>query len=211
MKISNIKTGIIASTAIGAAAATMVWTQLAVAQSPAPKAALPAAIPASASAPVAASVPVPDNAKLTLMIQLHVAALSLANLTGNYTVLHSLGTPAFQTANPVAKLAENFSGFRNQGVDISPALLFAPILVGPPKMEPDNVVRVTGFYATAPQRIAFDLAFQPASGAWRLADIKVRTVIAEPAPKVAQAAPIETGSLPAAETKAKAPKSAAKK
>ena len=197
--MSKLTIGIVAVSALLSAHAAM-------AQSPAPKAGQPAPVSAAATA----TVPVPDDAKLTLMIQLHVAALSLANLTGNYTTLHSLGTPAFQAANPVAKLADNFSGFRNRAIDISPALLFAPILVGPPKMEPNDVVRVTGFYATSPQRIAFDLAFQPAGGAWRLADIKVRTVVPE-SPKVAQAAPIETGSLPAAEAKAKAPKTASKK
>ena len=43
--------------------------------------------------------PMPDNAKLTLLIQMHIAALSQANLTGNYSVLHALGSPAFQAVN----------------------------------------------------------------------------------------------------------------
>ena len=157
-----------AAACLAAVAATAGWTQMAIAQE------------AAAQAEVAA-VPVPDNSKLTLMIQLHVAALSLANLTGDYSVLHALGSPAFKTVNPVEKLAENFSSFRQHGIDISPALLFAPILLGPAKMGPDNVLHVAGFYATKPQRIAFELSFQPADNAWRLADIQVRTVVPDPA------------------------------
>ena len=67
-------------------------------------------------------VPMPDNAKLTLLIQMHIAALSQANLTGNYSVLHALGSPAFQAVNSTAQLAANFTVFRSQGIDISPTI-----------------------------------------------------------------------------------------
>src|SRR5690242_223185 len=80
-------------------------------------------------------VPMPDNAKLTLLIQMHIAALSQANLTGNYSVLHALGSPAFQAVNSIAQLAANFAVFRSQGIDISPAILLPPMLTGQPKME----------------------------------------------------------------------------
>ena len=162
-----------AAVAVFALGLTVGWTRLALAEDAAP------APEAEAAAP--ASVPIPDNSKLTLMIQLHVAALALSNLTGDYSVLYALGSPAFKAANPVEKLSDNFSSFRKQGIDISPALLFAPILLGPARMGPDNVLHVAGFYATKPQRIAFELAFQPANNAWRLADIQVRTVVPDPA------------------------------
>lgn len=150
----------------------------------------PAAAPPAAAQPAAAQpgVPMPDNAKVTLMIQLHVAALGLANLTGNYSVLHALGTPAFQTANTLQGLSDRFAGFRNNGVDISPALVYAPVLIGTPIMEPNNVMRVAGFYPTAPQRIAFELAFQPSNNMWRLADIQVRTLLPNPEPQPAPVA-----------------------
>jgi len=175
---------------IGAVAAY--WPALAIADDAAPT--------------LTASVPVPDNSKLTLMIQLHVSALALANLTGNYSVLRDLGSPAFQAANTPEKLAESFSGFRKQGIDISPALLFAPILLGPPQMDANNVMRLAGFYATKPQRIAFELLFQPAGNAWRLADIQVRTVV----PQLAQVAP-DAAAPTAAEAPAPVVKPKAKK
>ncbi len=167
---------------------TVGWTRLAMAEDAAPAPEVEAAAPAS--------VPIPDNSKLTLMIQLHVAALALSNLTGDYSVLYALGSPAFKAANPVEKLADNFSSFRKQGIDISPALLFAPILLGPAKMDANNVLKVAGFYATKPQRIAFELAFQPANNAWRLADIQVRTVVPDPA--AGAVAPPPAAKAPAA-------------
>ena len=177
-----------AAVAVFALGLTVGWTRLAMAEDAAP------APEAEAAAP--ASVPIPDNSKLTLMIQLHVAALALSNLTGDYSVLYALGSPAFKAANPVEKLADNFSSFRKQGIDISPALLFAPILLGRAKMDANNVLKVAGFYATKPQRIAFELAFQPANNAWRLADIQVRTVVPDPA--AGAVAPAPAAKAPAA-------------
>ena len=193
-------TRLAAVASVAAVAAAFGWTQLATSPAVAEDAVAQPADPAPAAEPAptapAATVPIPDNAKLTLMIQLHVAALSLSNLTGDYSVLFALGSPAFRAANPVEKLSQNFASFRSQGIDISPALLFAPILLGPPKMGPDNVLHVAGFYATKPQRIAFELAFQPANNAWRLADIQVRTVVPDPA--AGTLAPAAAAKAPAA-------------
>ena len=175
-----------------------------------PQALAQAPAPGSTAKSVVAAAPkvsIPDAAKLTLLIQLHITALSQANLTGNYTVLRDLGSPKFQAENSPEKLSENFKSFRKQGIDISPATLFPPVLSEAPSMDADNVMRLVGGYDTKPQRISFNLAFQPINNAWRLVDIAVQTTA--PAP--------ETGSLPAAkaappaEEKAKSPKAAAKK
>jgi hypothetical protein len=135
---------------------------------------------AQTAQPVAPTrVPMPDNAKLTLLIQMHIAALSQANLTGNYSVLHALGSPAFQAVNSAAQLAANFTVFRSQGIDISPAILLPPMLTGPPKMEGADLLRVSGQYDTKPQRVVFEMAFQAVNNAWRLAGISVSTVAAD--------------------------------
>jgi hypothetical protein len=135
---------------------------------------------AQTAQPVApARAPMPDNAKLTLLIQMHIAALSQANLTGNYSVLHALGSPAFQAVNSAAQLAANFTVFRSQGIDISPAILLPPMLTGPPKMEGADLLRVSGQYDTKPQRVVFEMAFQAVNNAWRLAGISVSTVAAD--------------------------------
>jgi hypothetical protein len=135
---------------------------------------------AQTAQPVAPTrVPMPDNAKLTLLIQMHIAALSQANLTGNYSVLHALGSPAFQAVNSAAQLAANFTVFRSQGIDISPAILLPPMLTSPAKMEGADLLRVSGQYDTKPQRVVFEMAFQAVNNAWRLAGIAVSTVAAD--------------------------------
>src|SRR6478672_4530485 len=74
-------------------------------------------VKAQAAQPTAPmGVPMPDDGKITLLIQMHIAALSQANLTGNYSVLQGLGSPAFQAVNSTAQLAANFTVFRSQGI-----------------------------------------------------------------------------------------------
>src|ERR1700694_5457983 len=46
----------------------------------------------------------PPPEQMAMLIQTSVVALSQANLTGNFTVLHALGAPGFQQANPPTKL-----------------------------------------------------------------------------------------------------------
>lgn len=187
--------------------AVAVWllcgTSLAIAQVPAKTAAPKAATPAPIIAKT--TVPIPETSKLTLMIQLHVAALGLANLTGNYTVLHALGSPTFQAENSPAKLAENFAPFRTKGIDISPALLFPPVLLAAPRPEAKDIVRVVGFYNTSPQRIAFEFAFQAVNNAWRLADIKVQTVVPDRVANDAPTAAVAATAEPATAKVGKAP------
>ncbi len=121
-------------------------------------------------------VAVPDDGKITLLIQTHIAALSHAILTGNYTVLHALSSPAFQSLNSAAQLAQKFAAFQARGIDIGPAILMPPVLSERPKMDSSGLLRVSGYYETRPQRVVFDMAFQPVNGAWRLSGIAVSTV-----------------------------------
>ena len=123
----------------------------------------------------------PDNAKITLLVQTYIAALSHANLTGNYTVLHAMASPAFQSLNSPAQLAQKFAAFRTQGIDIGPAILLPPILSGPPALEGAGLLHVSGHYETKPQRVVFDMVFQPVNNVWRLAGIAVSTVVPQAA------------------------------
>jgi hypothetical protein len=133
------------------------------------------------SPPPAAAQPKPEKPQmpgadqLTLLIQTHMVALSQAMLTGNYTVLHALGAPSFQQANSPQKLAETFSGFRTHNIDLTPIILYPPVLSGPPAMDDNGMVHVTGSYKTQPQQVDFDLMFQPVAGAWRLFSISAKT------------------------------------
>lgn len=140
--------------------------------------------PKGVVAPVPKGPGMPNAKQMALLIQTFMVALSQANLTNNFTVLHALGAPSFQKENPPEKLSQTFSGFRAKGIDLLPIILYSPTLLQPPEFVSSDVLRVTGYYRTAPQQIHFDVLLQPLEGAWRLFGISVST---RPAPAEAAA------------------------
>lgn len=130
---------------------------------------------ADAKALAAAKPAMPDTNKLAILVQTAVVALSQANLTGNYSVLHALGAPGFQKDNPPAKLAETFADLRAKGIDLTPVIIFSPILMREPAIDDKGMLRLTGYYKTAPQRVHFDLLFQFVTDQWQLLGIALRT------------------------------------
>lgn len=128
-----------------------------------------------ASGTVADAEIMPTDYRLNLLIRTTIIALNQANQTGNYTVLRDLGAPDFQTANTAAKLSEAFSALRASGFDLSPILFFEPKLVKKPEIRDNGLLRLSGFFATQPQQVNFDLAFQKARAEWRLYGIALTT------------------------------------
>jgi hypothetical protein len=141
----------------------------------------------SGEAPAANSI-IPNEYRMNLMIRTTIVALNQANQTGNYSVLRDLGAPGFQAANTPTRLAEAFSQLRNRNFDLAPVLFFDPKLVRPPAVQPNGLLRLSGFFPTAPQRVEFDLAFQLVEGNWRLFAIAVDTNASPDAAAVAPAA-----------------------
>lgn len=136
----------------------------------------------------AASSPLPDDTKLTLLIRTTLIALNQANATGNYSVLRDLAAPGFQAGNSQARLAEIFAALRGRNLDLSPILFFDPKLVQPPAIQPDGRLRITGFFDTRPERVIFDLMFETVEGDWRLFGIAIDVMPPE-APKADGAPP----------------------
>jgi hypothetical protein len=152
----------------------------------------------AADAKAPASI-IPNEYRMNLMIRTTIVALNQANQTGNYSVLRDLGAPGFQAANTPTRLAELFAELRNRNFDLAPVLFFDPKLVRPAAVQPNGLLRLSGFFPTAPQRVDFDLAFQLVGGSWRLFAIAVDT---SPAPDGVEAAkpPVDTAK-PAADSK----------
>ena len=132
---------------------------------------------------------IPNEYRMNLMIRTTIVALNQANQTGNYSVLRDLGAPGFQIANTPTRLAELFAQLRNQNFDLSPVLFFDPKLIRPPAVQPNGLLRLSGFFPTAPQQVNFDLAFQLVDGSWRLFAIAVDTSPSPAGPEAAQATP----------------------
>ena len=125
--------------------------------------------------------PVPSDDKLLILINSTIIALNQANATGNYTVLRDMAAPAFKRVNSPERLAQVFANLRNRNLDLSPVVLFQPKLLRKPAISDRGMLRITGFFPTAPERVNFDLVFQPVRGRWRLFGIAVNTQRAQPA------------------------------
>jgi len=137
-----------------------------------------------------------------MMIFSTLIALNQANATGNYSVLRDMGAPGFQSANSVARIAEAFADLRGRNLDLSPILLFQPKLLRRPQLNAKGMLRVTGFFATRPDQVNFDLIFEPRDGQWKLFGLAVDTGQAKPpAASAEQPAPAQaTNPAPAAKT-----------
>lgn len=121
----------------------------------------------------------PDPYKLNMMIRSAIIALNQANKTGNYTVLQDLGAPSFRASNNSARLAQIFADLRQRNRDLSPILFFTPKLARQPHINRNGILRLVGYFPTAPERVNFDLYFQMTRGDWRIFGIGVATTPAE--------------------------------
>jgi hypothetical protein len=117
-----------------------------------------------------AAIPMPNRAQQLILLQSTLAALDQANLTGDYGVLVKLSARQFQLTNTPEELAASFRGFRENGIDLSPVLLYAPRWTQAPWIE-NGVLRMVGVFDTNPQQVTFDLAFILEEGRWKIVGI----------------------------------------
>jgi hypothetical protein len=113
-----------------------------------------------------------DAEILLTLVRLTMAAVHQANLTGNYTVLRDLGTPAFLERNSAADLTRIFAPIHNAKVDLGAAVLLEPRL-SKAALTPERMLHLVGALATKPVPVAFELLFQPIEGVWRIHGIAI--------------------------------------
>lgn len=127
----------------------------------------------STTPPVSNYQPVPSELELAKLIWSTLAAIDHANLSGNYSVLRDISSPAFQIANDPSRLGLIFSGIRESRLDLANTLLLAPTYAEAPKILAENVLQVRGYFGLRPTAIAFDLQFQWSQGKWRLFGVSI--------------------------------------
>jgi hypothetical protein len=138
----------------------------------------PKPAPQATAGPVAPGGPppgvaMPDNFKLNMMIRTAIIGLNQANQTGNYTVLRDLGASSFRASNDPSRLAEIFAHLRKRQIDLSPILFFTPKIVQQPQIDQRGLLRLVGFFPTAPEQVSFDIYYLFEGGQWRLFGIGV--------------------------------------
>ncbi len=115
-------------------------------------------------APAASAAPQPlklDPKAVLVLVRSALTALDQANKTGNYSVLHDLGSPDFQRDNTVAKLGEIFAGQRNAGLDLGGALILEPTITLQPRIETSGLLHLEGYFpVNTDGRLNFELLYQ---------------------------------------------------
>jgi hypothetical protein len=123
-----------------------------------------------------ASLAVPPPEVLLMLVRTSLVALNQANFTGNYTVLHALGTPQLQASISPAQFAIAFTNLRDQKLDLSPILVLTPELTVPPSLDRKGTLRLEGVFRTTPVHLSFVIVLRPISGVWRIDGISVSTI-----------------------------------
>ena len=134
-------------------------------------AATPATPPQAAPGPPADTL----QPQMLYLVRSTLLALNDANRTGNYTVLRDLSAPSMRERVTAADLATVFAALRKSNLDLGMAALAAPELDGPPMLDQARRLVLKGEYATQPNRVVFELVFEPVGGHWRLFDVMIAT------------------------------------
>jgi hypothetical protein len=125
---------------------------------------------AAGSSP-APSLPAPET--MLALVRTSLLALDHALRTGNFTVLHGLGSPFLQQRLSVDQLARAFVALREKRPDLAAIAVATPMLTQQPLILENGMLRLTGHFPTRKQDIRFEMVFEAASGEWRLAGMDV--------------------------------------
>ena len=133
------------------------------------------------------SQPVPSELELAKLVWSTMAMVDHANRSGNYSVLRDTSASAFQIQNDPSRLTEIFAPVRALRIDLSNALIVAPVYTGGPTLLQSDVFRVQGYFPLRPSPIFFDFYFQWEQGRWKLFGISIQpATMTQPTPPQAQ-------------------------
>ena len=136
--------------------------------------------------------PVPGPEQLLYLIRTTLMTLHGANITGNYTVLRDIASPAMQARNSAADLSAAFADLRRRGVDVGMVALVTPQLASEPYVDDQGILVLRGLLPLQPVQINFELQFMPVINQWRMSGMAVGTQAAPPMPAEADKTPDKT-------------------
>jgi hypothetical protein len=128
----------------------------------------------NAGRPVLGSQPF-SMGEATYLVRSTLMTLNDADRSGNYSVLRDLAAPEFQARNSAADLAQSFLDLRRRKFDLFAVSFATPQFNPSPQVDANGRIRLTGFFATSPLQIRFDLIFQSVDGEWKLLAISIAT------------------------------------
>ena len=129
-----------------------------------------------AKPPAQPELAVPSAENLVIMIRSTLLSLNDALATGNFTVFRDLAAPSLRDGNSAARFAQIFSNLADQHINLARVVILAPKLPGPPAIDANRRLHISGFFPDDPVQINFELQFEEVSDRWRLFGIAVNPV-----------------------------------
>jgi hypothetical protein len=120
-----------------------------------------------------------------VLIKSTLTAVNHGNITGNYAVLHGLGSERFRRENKPADLAATFAALRRSQIDLSPVLVSEPQLTQQPVQDAGGRLHLEGFCPLGQVNIQFHLIYDTVPAGWLIDQIAI-SIVPRSAQTVAQ-------------------------
>jgi hypothetical protein len=115
----------------------------------------------------------PDPDMQEVMIKTTLLTFNDANVTQNYSVLHSKLSKQFREQFPPERLKEVFKPFVDQKIDIDIIAAKAPIPAKAAEVDERGVLSLTGHFDIKPSHVFYDLGYVMSDGEWKPIKINV--------------------------------------
>jgi len=125
------------------------------------------------SATPASAQKVPEPLEQEVLIKGILMSFNDANITGNYAVFHARLAKPFRDQYSAERLAEVFKAFRDQKINFAIITTKPPVASEPPRVE-GGVLKLYGYFDTAPSRLNYTLEFMGSEGVWKASRVEVQ-------------------------------------
>jgi hypothetical protein len=116
---------------------------------------------------------VPPALEQEILIKGILMSFNDANITGNYAVFHARLAKPFRDQYSAEKLAEVFKVFRDQKINFAIITTKPPVAGEPPRVD-SGVLKLYGYFDTAPSRLSYFLEFMSSEGEWKASRVEVQ-------------------------------------
>ncbi len=115
----------------------------------------------------------PEPVQQEILIKTTLLSFNDANVTQNYTVLHSKLSKQFRDQFSPERLKEVFKPFVEQKIDIDLIAAKAPIPSKDAEVDDRGVLSLNGHFDTKPSHVFYDLGYVMSDGEWKPIKINV--------------------------------------
>ena len=115
----------------------------------------------------------PEPAAQEILIKTTLLTFNDANVTQNYTVLHSKLSKPFRDQFPPERLRTVFKDLVEKHA-VFDAIVASPVIPEEEaKIDEKGVLRLKGRFDTTPKKVKYQLGFIPSDGQWKLSGITI--------------------------------------